>query len=303
MHRLSEVRVQPLRDVLRHVFEEVLACVVVLLAVLLRQCHLCLLIRFLDAQLLLSIVASSLYLLFENLIEGSTIFGVFLLLLRLVIPKVVLFYFGNLFLMLLLVVLNGLLITLLVFNELILIILLRLQLFLRTIRVDLRQTTQMLQLHEFKRIIKRLLIHLSINVPLLLRSNKFIIVVVLLLSRLRVLVISKFLLRLIVRCFRFQLLFTRGFAISHNFLIVLHINLCHTVRVLLEVLLTFGIRNAVESLLPGLPVLLRFQHILSLRFLVRLRRRVWRVLRLLFLLLFFLRVIECLLLDVFAIYA
>ncbi|WP_301604851.1 hypothetical protein, partial [Prevotella dentalis] len=48
-------------------------------------------IRFLDAQLLLSIVASSLYLLFENLIEGSTIFGVFLLLLRLVIPEVVLF--------------------------------------------------------------------------------------------------------------------------------------------------------------------------------------------------------------------
>ena len=46
-----------------------------------------------------------------------------------------------------------------------------------------------------------------------------------------------------------------------------------------------------------------FEHILSLRFLVRLRRRVWRVLRLLFLLLFFLRVIECLLLDVFAIYA
>ena len=161
----------------------------------------------------------------------------------------------------------------------------------------------MLQLHEFKRIIKRFLIHLSINVPLFLRSNQLIIVVVLLLRRLRVLVISKFLLRLIVRCFRFQLLFTRGFAISHNLLIVLHINLCHAVRVLLEVLLTFGIRNAVESLLPGLPVLLRFQHILSLRFLVRLRRRVWRVLRLLFPLLFFLRVIECLLLDVFAIYA
>ena len=100
--------------------------------------------------------------------------------------------------MLLLVVLNGLLITLLVFNELILIILLRLQLFLRTVRVDLRQTTQMLQLHEFKRIIKRLLIHLTINVPLLLRGNKFIIVVVLLLRRLRVLVISEFLLRLIV---------------------------------------------------------------------------------------------------------
>ena len=83
--------------------------------------------------------------------------------------------------MLLLVVLNGLLITLLVFNELILIILLRLQLFLRTVRVDLRQTTQMLQLHEFKRIIKRLLIHLPINVPLLLRGNQLIIVVVLLL--------------------------------------------------------------------------------------------------------------------------
>ena len=100
--------------------------------------------------------------------------------------------------MLLLVVLDGLLITLLVFNELILIILLRLQLFLRTIRVDLRQTTQMLQLHEFKRIIKRFLIHLTINVPLFLRSNKLIIVVVLLLRRLRVLVISEFLLRLIV---------------------------------------------------------------------------------------------------------
>ena len=106
--------------------KKILACVVILLAVLLRQCHLCLLIRFLDAQLLLSIVASSLYLLFENLIEGSTIFGVFLLLLRLVIPEVVLFDFGKLLLMLLLVVLYGLLITLLVFNELILIILLRL---------------------------------------------------------------------------------------------------------------------------------------------------------------------------------
>ena len=147
------------------------------------------------------------------------------------------------------------------------------------------------------------MVDLAIYIPLFLRSNKLIIVFVLLLRRLRVLVISKFLLRLIVRCFRFQLLFTRSFAISHNLLIVLNINLCHTVRVLLEVLLTFGIRNAVESLLPGLPVLLRFQHILSLRFLVRLRRRVWRVLRLLFPLLFFLRVIECLLLDVFAIYA
>ena len=100
--------------------------------------------------------------------------------------------------MLLLVVLNGLLITLLVFNELILIIFLRLQLFLRTVRVDLRQTTQMLQLHEFKRIIKRLLVYLSINVPLFLRSNKFIVVVVLLLSRLNILVINEFLLRLIV---------------------------------------------------------------------------------------------------------
>ena len=303
MHRLSEVRVQPLRDVLRHVFEEVLACVVILLAVLLSQCHLCLLIRFLDAQLLLSIVANSLYLLGIHFIQSGRVLIILLFLLRLVIPEVVLFDFGKLLLMFLLVVLDGLLITLLVFNELILIILLRLQLFLRTVRVDLRQTAQMLQLHEFKRIIKRFLIHLAINVPLFLRSNKFFIVVVLLLRRLRVLVISEFLLRLIVRCFRFQLLFTRSFAISHNFLIVLHINLRHAVRVLLKVLLTFGIRNAVESLLPGLPVLLRFQHILCLCLLVRLRRRVWRVLRLLFLLLFFLRVIECLLLDVFAIYA
>ena len=87
-------------------------------------------IRFLDTQLLFGIVASSLYLLFENLIEGSTIFGVFLFLLRLVIPEVFLFYFGKLLLMLLLVVLNGLLITLLVFNELVLVILLRLQLLL-----------------------------------------------------------------------------------------------------------------------------------------------------------------------------
>jgi NAD(P)-dependent dehydrogenase (short-subunit alcohol dehydrogenase family) len=52
------------------------------------------LIRFLDAQLLLSIVASSLYLLFENLIEGSTIFGVFLLFLRLVIPDLTTFARG-----------------------------------------------------------------------------------------------------------------------------------------------------------------------------------------------------------------
>ena len=100
--------------------------------------------------------------------------------------------------MLLLVVLNGLLITLLVFNELILIILLRLQLFLRTVRVDLRQTAQMLQLHEFKRIIKRFLVDLTINVPLFLRSNKLIVIVVLLLRRLLVLVISELLLRLIV---------------------------------------------------------------------------------------------------------
>ena len=303
MHRLSEVRVQPLRDVLRHVFKEVLACVVVLLAILLRQCYLCLLIRFLDTQLLIGIVASSLYLLGVHFIQSGRVLIILLLLLRIVIPEVFLFDFGKLFLMLLLVVLNGLLITLLVFNELILIILLRLQLFLRTVRVDLRQTTQMLQLHEFKRIIKRFLVDLAINIPLFLRSNKLIVIVVLLLRRLRVLVISEFLLCLIVCCFRFQLLFTRSFAFSHNLLIVLHINLCHAVRVLLEVLLTFGIRNAVESLLPGLPVLLRFQHILSLRLLVRLRRRVWRVLRLLFLLLFFLRVIECLLLDVFTIYA
>ena len=260
-------------------------------------------IRFLDTQLLFGIVASSLYLLFENLIEGSTIFGVFLLLLRLVIPEVVLFDFGKLLLMLLLVVLYGLLITLLVFNELILIILLRLQLFLRTVRVDLRQTTQMLQLHEFKRIIKRLLVHLAINVPLFLRSNKFIVIVVLLLSRLRILVINELLLRLIVRCFSLHLLLRRCLFVRHDLLIILDINFRHAVRVLLEVLLTFGIRNAVESLLPGLPVLLRFQYILCLRLLVRLRRRVWRVLRLLFLLLFFLRVIECLLLDVFAIYA
>ena len=155
-------------------------------------------IRFLDTQLLLGIVASSLYLLFENLIEGSTIFGVFLLLLRLVIPEVVLFDFGKLLLVLLLVVLDDLLIALLVFNELILIILLRLQLLLRTVRVDLRQTTQMLQLHELKRIIKRFLVDLAINVPLFLCSNQFIIVFVLLLRRLRVLVISEFLLRLIV---------------------------------------------------------------------------------------------------------
>ena len=260
-------------------------------------------IRFLDAQLLFCIVTSSFYLLGIYFIQSGRVLIILLLLLRLVIPEVVLFDFGKLFLVLLLVVLYGLLITLLVFNELILIILLRLQLFLRTIRVDLCQTAQMLQLHEFKRIIKRLLVYLSINVPLLLRGNQLIIVVVLLLRRLRVLVISEFFLCLIVCCFRFQFLFTRSFAISHNLLIVLHINLRHAVRVLLEVLLTFGIRNAVESLLPGLPVLLRFQHILCLRLLVRLRRRVWRVLRLLFLLLFFLRFIECLLLDVFAIYA
>ena len=160
-------------------------------------------IRFLDAQLLLSIVASSLYLLGIHFIQSGRVLIILILLLRLVIPEVVLFYFGKLFLMLLLVVLDGLLITLLVFNELILIILLRLQLFLRTVRVDLRQTAHMLQLHEFKRIIKRFLIHLTINVPLLLRGNKLIIVVVLLLRRLRVLVISEFLLRLIVRCFRF----------------------------------------------------------------------------------------------------
>ena len=260
-------------------------------------------IRFLDTQLLLCIVASSLYLLFENFIEGSTIFGVFLFLLRLVIPEVVLFDFGKLLLMLLLVVLDDLLISLLVFNELILIILLRLQLLLRSVRIDLSQTSQMLQLHEFKRIIKRLLVHLTINVPLFLRSNKFIVIVVLLLSRLHILVINEFLLRLIVRCFSLHLLLRRCLFVRHDLLIVLDINFRHAVRVLLEVLLTFGIRNAVESLLPGFPVLLRFQHILSLRFLVRLRRRVWRVLRLLFLLLFFLRIIESILLDVFAIYS
>ena len=260
-------------------------------------------IRFLDAQLLIGIVASSLYLLGVHFIQSGRVLIILLLLLRLVIPEVFLFDFGKLLLVLLLVVLNGLLITLLVFNELILIILLRLQLLLRAFCVDLRQTAQMLQLHEFERIIKRLLIHLTINVPLFLRSNKFIIVVVLLLRRLRVLVISELLLRLIVRCFSLHLLLRRCLFARHDLLIILDINFRHAVRVLLEVLLTFGIRNAVESLLPGLPVLLRFQHILSLRFLVRLRRRVWRVLRLLFLLLFFLRVIECLLLDVFAIYA
>ena len=126
MHRLSEVRVQPLRDVLRHVFEEVLACVVILLAVLLRQCHLCLLIRFLNTQLLFGIVASSLYFLGVHFIQSGRVLIILLILLRLVIPEVFLFDFGKLLLMLLLVVLNGLLITLLVFNELILIILLRL---------------------------------------------------------------------------------------------------------------------------------------------------------------------------------
>ena len=161
----------------------------------------------------------------------------------------------------------------------------------------------MLQLHEFKRIIKRLLVHLAINVPLFLRSNKLIVIVVLLLSRLHILVINEFFLRLIVRCFSLYLLLRRCLFVRHDLLIILDINFRHAVRVLLEVLLTFGIRNAVDSLLPGLPVLLRFQHILSLRFLVRLRRRVWRVLRLLFLLLFFLRIIERILLDVFAIYA
>ena len=206
--------------------------------------------------------------------------------------------------MLLLVVLNGLLISLLVFNELILIVLLRLQLLLRSVRVDLRQTSQMLQLHELKRVIKRFLVHLTINVPLFLRSNKLIIVVVLLLRRLRVLVISEFLLCLIVCCFRFHLLLRRCLFVSHDLLIVLDLNFRHAVRVLLEVLFTFGIRNAVESLLPGLPVLLRFQHIiLCLRFLVRLRWRIRRVLCLLFLLLFFLRIIERILFDVFAIYA
>ena len=124
--------------------KKILARVVILLTVLLRQCHLCLLIRFLDTQLLLSIVASSLYLLGIHFIQSGRVLIILLLLLRLVIPEVVLFDFGKLLLMLFLVVLNGLLITLLVFNELILIILLRLQLFLRTVRVDLRQTVQML---------------------------------------------------------------------------------------------------------------------------------------------------------------
>ena len=182
MHRLSEVRVQPLRDVLRHVFEEVLARVVVLLAVLLRQCHLCLLIRFLDTQLFFCIVASSLYLLGIHFIQSGRFLIILLLLLRFVIPEVVLFDFGKLLLMLLFVVLDGLLISLLVFNELVLVVLLRLQLLLRSVRVDLSQTAQMLQLHELKRIIKRLLVHLSINVPLFLRSNKLIVIVVLLLS-------------------------------------------------------------------------------------------------------------------------
>lgn len=57
------------------------------MTVLLRQCHLCLLIRFLDAQLLFCIVASSLYLLFENFIEGNTIFGVFFFFSDLLSPK------------------------------------------------------------------------------------------------------------------------------------------------------------------------------------------------------------------------
>ena len=79
-----------------------------------------------------------------------------------------------------------------VFFELFLIRGLSLLLFLRTVLVVFRQTAQMLQLHEFKRIIKRLLVYLSIKVPLLLRGNQLIIVVVLLLRRLRVLVISEF---------------------------------------------------------------------------------------------------------------
>ena len=161
----------------------------------------------------------------------------------------------------------------------------------------------MFQLHKFECIIKRLLVHLTINVPLFLRSNKFIVIVVLLLSRLHILVINEFFLCLIVRCFSLYLLLRRCLFVRHDLLIVLDINFRHAVRVLLEVLLTFGIRNAVESLLPGLPVLLRFQHILCLRLLVRFWRRVWRVLRLLFLLLFFLRIIESILLDVFAIYS
>ena len=87
-------------------------------------------IRFLDTQFLFGIVASSLYLLGIHFIQSGRVLIILLFLLRLVIPEVVLFDFGKLILMLLLVVLDDLLISLLVFNQLILIILLRLQLLL-----------------------------------------------------------------------------------------------------------------------------------------------------------------------------
>ena len=210
--------------------------------------QLCFFKSFLNAQFLCRIVASGFYFSMIYLFQSSHITIVFSQTFISICPKVLLFEL----LFHLLLTLDNLL---LIGKYFVLIFLFSCKSFLGAFLAKLHHFAKMFQFKQFHRIFVGLGIRKSINIALLQLRELGIIRFIFSFARSRSCVLLLFLHSLLVLRLRLQKVLSRNVRTLHLLFPILHVDLVHACSVLLIILLTFGIRNAVLGFLCGFPII------------------------------------------------
>ena len=245
---LPGIALQPISQFLIGFLHAILCDANTINGIFLTQSQLCLLESFLNVQFLCRIVASSFHLCCIHLLQCSKRRVILRKSLIRVCPKV--FLFELLFYLLLL--LDNLL---LISKHLVLIFLFSCKSFLGAFLVKLHHFAKMFQFKQFHRIFVSLGIRQTINIALLQLRELGIIRLIFRLSTRICCVLLLFLHSLLVLRLRLQEVFSRNVRTLHLLFPILHVDLVHACGILLIILLTLCIRNAVERFLFRFPII------------------------------------------------
>ena len=216
--------------------------------IFLTQSQLCFFKCFLNAQFLCRIVASCFYFSMIYLFQSSHSTIVLGQKFISVHAKVLLFEL----LFYLLLTLDNLL---LIGKNLVLIFLFSCKPFFGAFLIKLDYFAKMFQLQEFYGIFVGLGVRKSVNVALLQRSKLLVVSTIFMFSTLCRSILFLFLYRLLVLRLRLQEVFSRNVRTLHLLFPILHVDLVHACGVLLIILLTLCIGNAVERFFFRFPII------------------------------------------------
>ena len=244
---LPGIALQPISQLIISLLHAVLGYTNRINGIFFTQSQLCLLESFLNAQFLCRIVASCFYFSMIYLFQSSHITIVLSQTFISVHAKVLLF---ELLFYLLLALDNLLLIS----KYFVLIFLFSCKPFLGAFLVKLHHFAKMFQFSQLHGIFVGLGVRKSVNIALLQFCKLSIIRLIFSFARSRSCVLLLFLYRLLVLRLRLQEVFSRNVRTLHLLFPILHVDLVHACGILLIILFTLCIRNAVQSLFFRFPI-------------------------------------------------